>query len=45
LETIEKVLANKNKLILSQDASKSGILPYLPLDNLSTKSLNQKATQ
>lgn len=44
LETIEKVLANKNKLILSQDASKSGILPYLPLDNLSTKS-NQKATQ
>ncbi len=38
LETIEKVLVDKNKLILSQDANKSGVLPYLPLDNLSTKS-------
>ncbi|MFT6071650.1 MAG: membrane protease subunit HflK [Alphaproteobacteria bacterium] len=37
LETLEKILATKNKLIISGDASKSGVLPYLRLDELSKK--------
>jgi membrane protease subunit HflK len=38
LETVEKILSDKNKLILSKDANKSGVLPYLPLDSLTKKS-------
>ena len=37
LETVEKILSNKNKLILSKNANKSGVLPYLQLDNLNKK--------
>lgn len=35
LETMEKLLAKKNKLVISNEANKSGVLPYLPLDALS----------
>ena len=45
LETIEKILSNKNKLILSKDANKSGVLPYLPLDSLTKKSTKGGAIQ
>lgn len=32
LETMEEILANANKIILDKNASKSGVLPYMPLD-------------
>ena len=32
LEAIERILANANKVILSENAS--GVLPFLPLDNM-----------
>jgi membrane protease subunit HflK len=37
LETIEKILSTKNKLIVSGDANKAGILPYLRLDDITKK--------
>lgn len=37
LETVEKLLADKNKVIISGDANKSGILPYMRLEDLSKK--------
>lgn len=45
LETIEKILANKDKIIMSNSANKSGILPYLQLDTLSKKPSPNGATQ
>ncbi len=34
LETMENVMKNSNKVILNQEAQKSNVLPYLPLDKL-----------
>ncbi len=34
LETMEKVLANVNKIIMDKSSSSSGIVPYLPIDKL-----------
>ena len=34
LETMERVLRDSNKIILDDSASSSGVLPYLPLDQL-----------
>jgi membrane protease subunit HflK len=34
LETMEQVLAGKDKIILDESASGSGVVPYLPLDTL-----------
>ncbi len=34
LETMEKVLANVNKIIMDKASSSSGIVPYLPIDKL-----------
>jgi membrane protease subunit HflK len=33
LETMEKVMAGVNKIIIDPNAAKSGIVPYLPLGN------------
>lgn len=37
LETMEKVLKGANKIILDQDGSGSGVVPYLPLNELRKK--------
>ena len=37
LETMEKVLANVNKIIMDKSSSNSGIVPYLPIDKLNNK--------
>lgn len=37
LETMEKVMAGVNKIIIDPSASKSGIVPYLPLNELNPK--------
>ena len=37
LETMEKVLANVNKIIMDKSSSSSGIVPYLPIDKLQGK--------
>jgi membrane protease subunit HflK len=34
LETLERVLADSNKIIMEDDSSNSGVVPYLPLDQL-----------
>jgi modulator of FtsH protease HflK len=34
LETLEKVLGNNNKIIIDSDTSGSGVLPFLPLNDL-----------
>ncbi|NKX65755.1 FtsH protease activity modulator HflK [Labrenzia sp. 5N] len=34
LETLEKVLGSNNKIIIDSDATGSGVLPYLPLNDL-----------
>ena len=36
LETMERVLADINKIIIDQDSSGSGVVPYLPLQELKT---------
>jgi membrane protease subunit HflK len=36
LETLERVLGNTNKVIIDQDGG-SGVVPYLPLDQLNRK--------
>ncbi|WP_310619117.1 FtsH protease activity modulator HflK [Flexibacterium corallicola] len=38
LETMEKVLGKNNKIIIDGDISGSGVLPYLPLDQLNKTS-------
>jgi len=49
LETLEKVLGRNNKIIIDSESSGSGVLPFLPLDNLngrgSTPSSRQGGTQ
>jgi membrane protease subunit HflK len=37
LETMERVLAGVNKIIIDPNAAKSGIVPYLPLNDLNAK--------
>ena len=39
LETMEKVLADINKVIIEQNAG-SGVVPYLPLNELQKKATN-----
>ncbi|HYB08069.1 MAG TPA: FtsH protease activity modulator HflK [Alphaproteobacteria bacterium] len=40
LDTMEKILGNMDKVLISRDAASSGVVPYLPLNEL----LKQKAT-
>ena len=44
IETMESVLKNANKIILDQDAGGQGVVPYLPLNEL-TKQNQQRAAQ
>ena len=37
LETLEKVMQRSNKIIIDQSQGGSGVVPYLPLDQLRTK--------
>jgi len=37
LETMEKVFTNVKKIIMDKSASTSGVVPYLPLDQLKQK--------
>jgi modulator of FtsH protease HflK len=37
LETMERVLAGVNKIIIDPNAAKSGIVPYLPLNDLNAR--------
>ncbi|MEC7163565.1 MAG: FtsH protease activity modulator HflK [Pseudomonadota bacterium] len=37
LETLERVLGNTNKVIIDQEGGGSGVVPYLPLDQLNRK--------
>jgi len=37
LETMEKVFSNVKKIIMDKSASSSGVVPYLPLDQLKQK--------
>ncbi len=37
LETLEKVLGANNKIIIDSDASGSGVVPFLPLNDLNTR--------
>lgn len=34
LDTMETILGNVNKVLIGKDATRSGVLPYLPLDQL-----------
>jgi membrane protease subunit HflK len=38
IETLEEILGNVNKIIIDQDASGSGVVPFLPLSELNKKS-------
>ncbi len=42
LETMERVLAGKNKVVIDQNGSGSGVVPYLPLNELSRPARNQE---
>jgi membrane protease subunit HflK len=45
IETMQKIYADTNKIILD-DSGKSGVVPYLPLNNLNKKSeINQQNNQ
>lgn len=44
IETIEKVLSSSRKIILDSDKSTNGVLPFLPLNEL-TKPLDTKGAQ
>lgn len=37
LETMEKIYRNTNKIIIDQDVSKSGMIPYLPINELNKR--------
>jgi len=37
LETLEKVLGSNNKIIIDSDTSGSGVLPFLPLNDLNSR--------
>lgn len=37
LETMEKIYRNTNKIIIGQDVSKSGMIPYLPINELNKR--------
>jgi membrane protease subunit HflK len=37
LETMEKIYRDTDKVIIDQNAAKSGVVPYLPLNNLTKK--------
>jgi membrane protease subunit HflK len=37
IETLEEILGNVNKIIIDQDASGSGVVPFLPLSELIKK--------
>ena len=37
IETLEEILGNVNKIIIDQDASGSGVVPFLPLSELNKK--------
>mgnify|MGYP001564800471 FL=1 len=41
-ENIEQILKGTNKLIIDPSAAKSGVLPYLPLNDLKPKSEGAK---
>lgn len=41
IETMEKVLSNAEKIILSSDKNGQGVVPYLPLDSLKTAPAKQ----
>lgn len=43
LETLEEIFSGMSKIILDSNASNSGVLPYLPLDQLRSPSKNSKA--
>jgi modulator of FtsH protease HflK len=45
LETMERILGNSDKLIYDGGASGQGIVPYLPLNELSTRSPSAGSTQ
>jgi membrane protease subunit HflK len=38
IETIEKILGNVEKIIIDENSSGSGVVPYLPLNELTKKS-------
>jgi membrane protease subunit HflK len=38
IETIEKILSNVDKIIIDENASGNGVVPYLPLNELNKKS-------
>lgn len=42
LETMEKVLGDSNKVIIDQKSSGSGVVPYLPLNELTPRGGNQQ---
>jgi membrane protease subunit HflK len=37
LETVEKVMQRSNKIIIDQSDTGGGVIPYLPLDRLNSK--------
>jgi membrane protease subunit HflK len=44
LETLEKVLGDNNKIIIDSDSSGSGVLPFLPLNDLNGRGAGQART-
>ncbi len=45
LETMERVLGGMDKIIIDEKSSGSGVVPFLPLNELQNRSNNQSATQ
>lgn len=45
LETLEKVLGSNNKIIIDSESSGSGVLPFLPLNDLNARSGAASATR
>lgn len=44
LETLEKVLGENNKIIIDSESSGSGVLPFLPLNDLNGRGAGQSRT-
>lgn len=45
IETMEKVLGNAQKIILSSDKNTQGVVPYLPLDSLNNAAAKSATSQ
>jgi len=45
IETMEKVLSSSRKIILDSDKSTNGVLPYLPLNELTKPTVDPKGVQ